>query len=65
VTLQRVGIFLIFASALLVLALAPVFTGNIDNRKMSFWRRLPMGAFGSLRTNRAILPVVWDVVDIG
>jgi hypothetical protein len=37
---------LFFASALLVLALTPAFTGNIDTSKMSFWHRLPYGLLG-------------------
>jgi hypothetical protein len=49
VPLQRVGIFLIFASALLVLE--PVFTGNLDTAKGHFGAGFPwalLGAFGPI-----------------
>jgi hypothetical protein len=36
---------LFFLSAILVIALTPVFAG-VDTTKMSFWRRLPWGLLG-------------------
>ena len=37
---------LFFTSALLVLAMTPVFLGRIDTAKMAFWERLSWGILG-------------------
>jgi hypothetical protein len=39
---------LFFLSAILLLALTPVFLGWIDTAKMTFWMRLPWGILGVL-----------------
>ena len=46
ITRQAAKLFVV--STLLVLAMTPIFLGNVDTQRTSFWGRLPWGILGVL-----------------